>query len=465
MGRAKGSGNVFDSVIRAAVPTENKGIMSGPMRKPRGGRIDKRGSRRGGIFGGSSMVQASFKDPVSGRMFGGLIKDGVPQFKKPDFISDEDYKKNFPKLSGPLGKPTVSPPPPPRSIGQRPFGMNDEQIRKQNPYLFDRETGRFVCPDPNMSILMADGTEKKAGDLVIGDLVKTYHETSFELGDYKVEHVDVVSDVEKIKLIFDKSTIVCSLSHKLYVNNSWKKAEDMVIGDKVSDKELIAIENVEDGDVVRITIKDAHTYICEGLLSHNKSPRRGPIGRRMPPRDRPLTGGYNPESGVRYTDTGVPTAVQQTRRVAVQDPTLGGAPEREVPIARERRQRITRESDPRGAAPFSPDERGMARDRFFERMFERADEAKQQRSMEREERDNVRDALKSERGIRESEMAGPGDERQGGGGGMRRRRRKRRRDFTRRRSQMEGGKRGRSSREMAEFRDRYVSTLGGGFFS
>ena len=198
-----------------------------------------------------------------------------------------------------------------------------------------------------------------------------------------------------------------------------------------------------------------------------------PIGGRpkKPFRGRPLTGGYDPKSGVRYTDTGIPTAVQQTRRVAVQDPTLGGAPEREVPIARERRLRITRESDPRGGAPFSPDERGMARDRFFERMFDRADEAKQQRSMEREERDNVRDALKSERGIRESEMADPGDERQGrrqGGGGMRRRRRRggmmrrrrgRRRDFTRRRSRMEGGRRGRSGREMAEFRDQYVSTL------
>ena len=221
------------------------------------------------------------------------------------------------------------------------------------------------------------------------------------------------------------------------------------------------------------------------LITYGSRPPRRSIGRRMlPPKEtfkgpypddpvvRPLTGGYNPESGVRYTDTGIPTAVQQTRRVAVQDPTLGGAPEREVPIARERRQRITRESDPRGAAPFSPDERGMARDRFFERMFDRADERKQQRSMEREERGNVRDALKSERGLRESEMAGPGDERQGrrqgGGGGMRRRRRRggmmrrrrgRRRDFTRRRSRMEGGRRGRSGREMAEFRDRYVSTL------
>ena len=200
--------------------------------------------------------------------------------------------------------------------------------------------------------------------------------------------------------------------------------------------------------------------------------QRRAVGRRMmPPKDRPLTGGYDPKSGVRYTDTGVPTAVEQTRRVPVQDPTLGGPPEREVPIPKERRQRITRESDPRGDAPFSPDERAMARDRFFETMFDRADERKQQKAMERAERDNVGDALRSERELRASEVAGPGDERQGrrGEGGMRRRRRGggmrsarkrvRRRDFTRRRSQMEGGRRGRSGREMAEFRDRYVSTL------
>ena len=40
-----------------------------------------------------------------------------------------------------------------------------------------------------------------------------------------------------------------------------------------------------------------------------------------------------------------------------------------------------------------------------------------------------------------------------------RRRRGRRRDFTRRFSRAEGGRRGRSGREMAEFRDQYVSTL------
>ena len=306
-------GDTF-GIPKPVVPTENKGIMSGPMRRKRKGRIDRRGSRRGGIFGGSSVVQVTMKDPKTGRMYGGMVKDGVPQFKKPDFVSDEDFNKSFPK------KPPI----------------DMRSVRKE-------------------------------------------------------------------------------------------------------------------------TFRDV-----------NRERRRRAVGRRMPPRDRPLTGGYDPVSGVRYTDRGVPTAVEQTRRVPVQDPTLGGLPEREVPIPKERRQRITRESDPRGGAPFSPDERGMARDRFFERMFDRADERKQQKAMERAERDNVGDALRSERELRQSELAGPGDERQGrrGEGGMRRRRRgggmrrrRRRRDFTRRRSQMEGGRRGRSGREMAEFRDQYVSTL------
>ena len=175
------------------------------------------------------------------------------------------------------------------------------------------------CPDPNMLILMANGSQKKAGDLKVGDLVKTYHEKDLEnesklarykslvlssgdveedsylreqlensyakatLGEYKVEFVDIVKNVEKIKLFFEGSEIVCSLTHKFYVNNSWKEAKDMVVGDEVSGKKLLSTQNVEDGDVVHITIEDAHTYICEGLLSHNKSIRRTPRGRRRKP--------------------------------------------------------------------------------------------------------------------------------------------------------------------------------------
>ena len=159
------------------------------------------------------------------------------------------------------------------------------------------------CPDTNMTILMADGSYKKAGQLVVGDLVKTYHEKDLEkaskkslvlasggaekysqireqlensyskvaLGAYKVEFVDIIKNAEKIKLTFEGSEIICSLSHKFYVNDSWKEAKELTAGDEVSGKKFISKENVENGDVVFITIKDAHTYICENLLSHNKT--------------------------------------------------------------------------------------------------------------------------------------------------------------------------------------------------
>jgi len=133
-----------------------------------------------------------------------------------------------------------------------------------------RRKSKKSCPDPSMLILMANGSQKRAGDLMIGDLIKTNHEKDMKLGEYKVEYVNVVSDIPKTKLTFDESVIVCSLTHKFYVDDDWKAAEDMVIGDKVSGQKLISIDNVEDGDVVHITVEDAHTYICEGLLSHNK---------------------------------------------------------------------------------------------------------------------------------------------------------------------------------------------------
>ena len=247
---------------------------------------------------------------------------------------------------------------PPRPVGRRRRRPRGGRMRS--------------CPDPSMLILMSDDTQKRAGDLVVGDLVKTNHEKSLELGNYEVEYVNIVEDVEKIKLTFEDSEIVCSLTHKFYVNNDWKEADDMVIGDVVSDKKLTAIKKVEDGDVVHITVKDAHTYICEGLLSHNKRFIRPPKDKPRPPKDKP--------------------------RVPIDD--LGPPPEREVPMPRERIRPITRESDPRGGAPFAPDERGMARDRFFERMFDRAEEAKQRKSMQKEERREVRQARNEERRAR-----------------------------------------------------------------
>ena len=121
------------------------------------------------------------------------------------------------------------------------------------------------------------------------------------------------------------------------------------------------------------------------------------------------------------------------------DPTLGGPPEREVPIPKEK------DMTPRGPAPFAPDEGDVAKQRFFETMFERAANRKERSGIDKAEMRDRQEARRDEAMMRDSEMGG---------------RRRGRRDFTRRRPE-----RRRSREERAAFRDRYVSTLGSNFFS
>ena len=308
MGRSSGLGGIIEGITGEGgtltgrgrgipmpmFPTESVGIMSGSMRKKgKVTRRDERGSRRSG-----SMIQATMRDPKTGQMYGGLVKDGVPQFKAPDG-------------STPQGFPAI--------------GASGRGIRQ---------------PPPG----------------------------------YKYDEID----------------------------------------------RLVPI------DTPPIGTPKTLPNISEKLVSRK------------------------PED-IRF-DPSKPSAVMETERVNVQDPTLGGPPEREVPIPKER------DTSPRGRAPFSPDEKAMARDAFFEKMFSRADERKQSRAMDQEERRNVMDARRDEAAMRGSER---GRKRGNVNDAIRnpdprRRSRRRRRDFTRRRSRMEGR---RSREERAAFRDQYVSTL------
>ena len=159
-------------------------------------------------------------------------------------------------------------------------------------------------------------------------------------------------------------------------------------------------------------------------------------------------------------DPNKPSAVQETTRVNVQDPTLGGPPEREVPLPKEK------DMTPRGPAPFAPNERDVAKQRFFETMFERAANRKERSGIDKGEMRDRQEARRDEAAMRGSErgrgIADPVGQENRRGNRNRRGRRMRRRDFTRKRSRMEGR---RSREERAAFRDRYVSTLGSNFFS
>lgn len=135
------------------------------------------------------------------------------------------------------------------------------------------------CPTPDMRILMADGSLKVAGDLQVGDTVRAAHEDTLEWGDHKVTHKEIVED-EIVSLKFENSSIKCSPTHKVYLSNDskWVEVQDLKEGDVVKtqdgDDTFISLEKIDSGDVVVLTVEDAHTYVAEGILSHNKSPRR-----------------------------------------------------------------------------------------------------------------------------------------------------------------------------------------------
>ena len=129
-----------------------------------------------------------------------------------------------------------------------------------------------TCPSPEMLILLSSGEQRKAGDLQVGDEVKTQHETTMEWGNFKVTHAEIIPNAKRLNIKLDGKDFICSLDHKFYKDGAWVDAKDAKVGDVLSDKVVTEIAEHSTGDVVQITVDDAHTYICEGVLSHNKSP-------------------------------------------------------------------------------------------------------------------------------------------------------------------------------------------------
>lgn len=152
-----------------------------------------------------------------------------------------------------------------------------------------------TCPSPEMLISLAKGEKKQAGDLKVGDIVRTQHENTLEWGDHPVVYKEIIPASKRLKVIFDSTEFIGSLDHKFFVAvDKWVKLKDLKIGDIVSGKVVKDIQEHEDGPVVYITVQNAHTYICQDLLSHNKTPSRpdvvgGVVGTLTPTTTQPTT--------------------------------------------------------------------------------------------------------------------------------------------------------------------------------
>ena len=141
-----------------------------------------------------------------------------------------------------------------------------------NEYTYRGDSGYSSgCPDPSMMIHLADGGEVAAGELKVGDMVRTVHEKTFEWGDYKVTHKEIVNQ-PKIEISLDngKKKVIVSESHRFWTNDKdWVHTADLKKGDSLSGYIVSDMKVLGEGPVVKITVDDAHTYMMEGLFSHN----------------------------------------------------------------------------------------------------------------------------------------------------------------------------------------------------
>ena len=131
------------------------------------------------------------------------------------------------------------------------------------------------CVDPEVPILLSTGHTKRAGDLKIGDMLYTMHEHSFKYGDFPVVAMEIIQQPKRLLKFDTGHSMLVSESHKyLMEDKSWKEVKDIVPKESIwSLASTVQIESIEDagfGDVVKLTVDDAHTYVADGLISHNK---------------------------------------------------------------------------------------------------------------------------------------------------------------------------------------------------
>ena len=126
------------------------------------------------------------------------------------------------------------------------------------------------CVAPNVMILMADGTTKKAGLLAVGDEIRTQQETSLEWVNARVNEKKSLHST-RIKVFAGDKEIVVSPNHRFYVDNKdeYIAANLLEEGDILSGNEFIKYEDYSDGEVLKISVENAFTYVSNDILSHN----------------------------------------------------------------------------------------------------------------------------------------------------------------------------------------------------
>lgn len=132
------------------------------------------------------------------------------------------------------------------------------------------------CVAPWTTILLADKTTTTAGELTVGTMLWTQNAATHEWGEYSVSDVMIIPNQERWTVTFDDNReLTASDNHPVLTDRGWVALSQLVIGDRVAQEiGYAAVSSVsyrDRGDVVKITVDLAHTYVSQGVISHNKA--------------------------------------------------------------------------------------------------------------------------------------------------------------------------------------------------
>ena len=129
------------------------------------------------------------------------------------------------------------------------------------------------CPTPDMLIFLGEDRWIPAGEVEIGTEVYTMHEHTNEWGYYTVSHVErAIQPV--ISAVIGGKEIRASESHRFLTTDGEyialaELAEGSVLKTVDGTVILESKEDIGNMEVVKIEVCNAHTYVLEGVLSHN----------------------------------------------------------------------------------------------------------------------------------------------------------------------------------------------------
>ena len=122
-----------------------------------------------------------------------------------------------------------------------------------------------VCPHPDEEILLADDSWIKAKDIQVGDKVKTLTAKDFKAGEYEITRVEIIDNQPRCEVFFkDSKSIISSYSHPYAVEDKgFVEAQNIQAGDTVGDLIVTEVKPLDWGSVVSLSVDKAETYMLK----------------------------------------------------------------------------------------------------------------------------------------------------------------------------------------------------------